>query len=156
MSDISFIYPTDNMEPVHQNRSGETMATIGLKVLGSWELSMAEEPRKKKKKKVGIWFFLALLPTLKERTELEGGGIREWRRDRVCGLTLSLVSICARFLWTILTMPGGWIQASPSTCTGTPSSPRMVIFTWRHWNATERKTGVVTQDAGFFFFWFLL
>lgn len=48
------------------------------------------------------------------------------------GFTLSLVSICARFLWTISTMPGGWTQASPSTCTGTPSSPRMVIFTWRH------------------------
>lgn len=32
-------------------------------------------------------------------------------------------------------MPGGWIQASPSTCTGTPSSPRIVIFTIRHWGA---------------------
>lgn len=28
--------------------------------------------------------------------------------------------------------PGGWTQASPSTCTGTPSSPRMEIFTVRH------------------------
>lgn len=58
-------------------------------------------------------------------------------------LTRSLVSIWARFLWMILTMPGGWIQASPSTCTGTPSSPRMVIFTWRHWEAAEQKTAAV-------------
>lgn len=47
-------------------------------------------------------------------------------------LTRSLVSIWALFLCWILMMPGGWIQASPSTCTGTPSSPRMVIFTTRH------------------------
>lgn len=47
-------------------------------------------------------------------------------------LTLSLVSVCARFLWIIRMYPGGWIQASPSTCTGTPSSPRMEIFTVRH------------------------
>lgn len=58
-------------------------------------------------------------------------------------LTRSLVSIWARFLWMILTMPGGWIQASPSTCTGTPSSPRIVIFTWRHWEAAEQKTTAV-------------
>lgn len=48
--------------------------------------------------------------------------------------TLSLVSIWALFLWTILMIPGGWTQASPSTCTGTPSSPNIVIFTVRHWN----------------------
>lgn len=54
-------------------------------------------------------------------------------------LTRSLVSIWARFLWTILTIPGGWIQASPSTCTGTPSSPRMVIFTCRHWERATRR-----------------
>lgn len=69
----------------------------------------------------------------------------------VLDITLSLVSICARFLWTILTMPGGWIQASPSTCTGTPSSPRMVIFTWRHWDATEQKTAAVRPNFLFFF-----
>lgn len=68
----------------------------------------------------------------------------------VLDITLSLVSICARFLWTILTMPGGWIQASPSTCTGTPSSPRMVIFTWRHWDATEQKTAAVRPNFLFF------
>lgn len=50
-------------------------------------------------------------------------------------LTRSLVSIWALFLCWILMMPGGWIQASPSTCTGTPSSPRMVIFTMRHCGA---------------------
>lgn len=50
-------------------------------------------------------------------------------------LTRSLVSIWALFLCWILMMPGGWIQASPSTCTGTPSSPRMVIFTTRHCGA---------------------
>ncbi len=48
-------------------------------------------------------------------------------------LTRSLVSIWARFLCWILMTPGGWIQASPSTWMGTPSSPRMVIFTVRHW-----------------------
>ncbi len=48
-------------------------------------------------------------------------------------LTWSLVSIWARFLCWILMTPGGWIQASPSTWTGIPSSPRMVIFTVRHW-----------------------
>lgn len=69
----------------------------------------------------------------------------------VFDFTLSLVSICARFLWTILTMPGGWIQASPSTCTGTPSSPRMVIFTWRHWDAAEQKTAAVRRELSFFF-----
>lgn len=105
----------------------------------------------KKKRGSEYEFYLALLPTLKEQTELGGGGMSGWRLERPCGLTLSLVSICARFLWTILTMPGGWIQASPSTCTGTPSSPRMVIFTWRHWNVTERNTGAVTQEGHFFF-----
>ena len=75
---------------------------------------------------------------------------------RVFDITLSLVSICARFLWTILTMPGGWIQASPSTCTGTPSSPRMVIFTWRHWDAAEQKTAAVRWDLSFFFSFFFV
>lgn len=41
-------------------------------------------------------------------------------------------SICALFLWMILTHPGGWSQASPSTCTGTHSSPRILIWTARH------------------------
>ena len=46
--------------------------------------------------------------------------------------TLSLVSIWARFLCTMRMYPGGWFQASPSTCTGTPSSPMIEIFTLRH------------------------
>lgn len=60
-------------------------------------------------------------------------------------LTRSLVSIWARFLCWILMMPGGWIQASPSTCTGTPSSPRMVIFTTRHCGADS--LGLASQLA---------
>lgn len=51
--------------------------------------------------------------------------------------TLSLVSIWALFLCTILIIPGGCTHASPSTCTGTPSSPNIVIFTVRHWNKTS-------------------
>lgn len=73
--------------------------------------------------------------------EQPSGGARARGR-----LTLSLVSICARFLWTILTMPGGCTQASPSTCTGTPSSPRMVIFTWRHCGATEQSSRYANSD----------
>lgn len=58
--------------------------------------------------------------------------------------TLSLVSIWALFLCTILMIPGGWTHASPSTCTGTPSSPNIVIFTVRHWN--EANTLLETTD----------
>lgn len=57
----------------------------------------------------------------------------------VCAHTRSLVRVCVRFLWRIRMYPGGWIQASPSTCTGTPSSPRIVIFTVRH---CERRTHI--------------
>lgn len=46
---------------------------------------------------------------------------------------LDLQSICALFLCMMRTHPGGCNQASPSTCTGTHSSPRMLIWTARHW-----------------------
>lgn len=66
------------------------------------------------------------------QTECQAG---DWVCSQCQGseLTLSRVRVWVRFLWMILMYPGGWIQASPSTCTGTPSSPRMVIFTVRHW-----------------------
>lgn len=75
-------------------------------------------------------------PSSRRRTGMPAG--EPWDRCVLSGspqaafLTLSLVSVCARFLWIIRMYPGGWIQASPSTCTGTPSSPRMEIFTVRH------------------------
>lgn len=55
-------------------------------------------------------------------------------------LTLSLVSIWALFLCWILITPGGWIQASPSTWIGIPSSPKMVIFTVRHYDNDKSLT----------------
>lgn len=59
-------------------------------------------------------------------------------QDKFFPLTRSLVSIWAEFLYLILIRPGLWIQASPSTCTGIPSSPSMVIITSWH---CQRKWG---------------
>lgn len=71
-------------------------------------------------------------------------------------LTLSRVRVCALFLWTIQMYPGGWIQASPSTCTGTPSSPRIAIFTVRHckkwWHQRSSKMLVSQKHEAFLFF----
>ena len=47
-------------------------------------------------------------------------------------LTLSLISIWARFLCWMRMVDGGCIQASPSTWTGTPSWPRIVTVTLWH------------------------
>ena len=47
--------------------------------------------------------------------------------------TLSLQISWTLFLWTIRIMPGGWSQASPSTWTGTPSSPRIRMTIDLHW-----------------------
>ena len=47
--------------------------------------------------------------------------------------TLSLQMSCTLFLWTIRIIPGGWSQASPSTWTGTPSSPRIRMTIDLHW-----------------------
>uniref|UniRef100_A0A6B0U9B8 Putative secreted protein n=1 Tax=Ixodes ricinus TaxID=34613 RepID=A0A6B0U9B8_IXORI len=54
--------------------------------------------------------------------------------------------VWARFLWTMQMYPGGWTQASPSTCTGTPSSPVMVMRTDRHW-AMRWCCRLMTRDA---------
>lgn len=66
-----------------------------------------------------------------------------WQKITVKRLlrTRSLVSIWALFLCTILMIPGGCTHASPSTCTGTPSSPNIVILTVRHWNKSQYVTG---------------
>ena len=47
--------------------------------------------------------------------------------------TLSLQMSWTLFLWTIRIMPGGWSHASPSTWTGTPSSPRIRMTIDLHW-----------------------
>ena len=80
------------------------------------------------------------MATIGRRQPLDGSGwhghydiLKEMRLfQRIILLTLSLTSICALFLWTILIYPGGCIQASPSTWTGT-DSPNMEILTARHW-----------------------
>ena len=53
-------------------------------------------------------------------------------------LTLLRHNICIRFLWIMRIMPGGWTHASPSTWTGTPSSPKrgmnLMICKVNHYN----------------------
>jgi len=50
---------------------------------------------------------------------------KPWNSIRTkCALTLLRHNICIRFLWIMRIMPGGWTHASPSTWTGTPSSPK--------------------------------
>ena len=67
--------------------------------------------------------------------------------------TLSRVNIWALFLWTIRIYPGGCNHASPSTCTGTLSSPTMVILTLRHWKQTETQVRYkAAETTGFTYF----
>ena len=47
-------------------------------------------------------------------------------------ITLSLHINWTLFLWSIRMIPGGCNQASPSTCTGTPSLPSILITMERH------------------------
>ena len=66
-------------------------------------------------------------------------------KDGLMCLTRSRVSIIALFLCTMRMYPGGCIQASPSTWTGTGSSPRMVTFTCRHWRHTTPTIRLTTH-----------